>query len=194
MKDDRNAAQARWQAQLENNTFETSDTKQDLGDRDNHLIHLGEHTVYAEEVVARLDGKDLTEAEAYQKIGRTWAHVQQHLVLASQDQFLAETSKDIARRWADLTNRHRQLGQHLQAEQQKAQRQQLEEMRTPQPNVKETEVRMTEEIKRNLAMERHKREMELLEQKHELEMRMLAQGKAVEQQSKLLSSLKDIGE
>jgi len=194
VKDDRNAAQARWQAQLENNTFETSDTKQDLGDRDNHLIHMGEHTVYAEEVVARLDGKDITEAEAYQKIGRTWDHVQQHLVLAGQDQFLAETSKDIARRWAALTNRHRQLGQHLQAEQQKAQRQQLEEMRTPQPNVKETEVRMTEEIKRNLAMERHKREMELLEQRHELEMRLLAQGKAVEQQGKLLASFKDIGE
>jgi hypothetical protein len=51
---------------------------------------------------------------------------------------------------------------------------------------------MTEEIKRSLAQERHKREMELLEQRHELEMRMLAQGKAVQQQGKLLESLGEV--
>lgn len=190
--EDRNKTQARWQAQQENAVFEVADTRLDLGDRDNHLIHLGEHTVFAEEVIARLDGKEITEAEAFQKVGRTWAHAQQHLALAQEDPLLEAVIKDVARRWADLNNRQRQMGQHLQAEAEKAQRQQMEELRNPRPSVKDTEVRMTEEIKRSLAQERHRREMELLEQRHDLEMRMLAQGKAVEQQGKLLSSLKDI--
>ncbi|MES2470605.1 MAG: hypothetical protein V4675_25145 [Verrucomicrobiota bacterium] len=192
--EDRNKALATWQAQQENAVFEVADTRLDLGDRDNHLIHLGEHTVFAEEVVARLDGKDLTEAEAFQKIGRAFAHVQQHLVLAAQDPLIEAVVKDVARRWADLNNRQRQLGQHLKAEQEKSQREQIEEMRTPRPNVKDTETRMTQEIVRSLAMERHKREMELLEQRHELEMRMLAQGKAVEQQGRLLAGLGEVGE
>ncbi len=108
--------------------------------------------------------------------------------LAALDPLIETVVKEVARRWADLNNRQRQLGQHLKAQGEKAPRQQLEELRNPPPNVKDTETRMTEEIKCRLAEEGHRREMELLSERHDLEMRMLAQGKAVEQQGRLLES------
>lgn len=180
---DREFAFQQWHARIENDVFEGSDTRVDPMETDNHLIHAGEHTVYVEEVVARLDRGEITEADALPRILRADAHTRPHLAALLADPFAQFEAKDMARRWADAQNRARQIAQHLEAEQQQQQAHQLEELRNPKPSVKEQETILTEQVKRQAIAEEKAAKMQQEAEFHALRMAMLKSGELTKQQA-----------
>jgi hypothetical protein len=164
----------RWAAQMENNVFETSDTRQDLGSNDHHVIHGVEHTVYAEEVLKR----PLELQEQFERVERARNHMTQHLELMAGDEHFREPFKDLERRWANLANWQRQAQQRLGAETQKKQAEEMEELRNPRPKVKDAEVAMTEQLKRDLAMRESEQRMKLEAERHGLEVKKMLERRA----------------
>lgn len=165
-----------WAAQMENNVFETSDTRQDLGPKDDHVIHLELHTVYAEEVVER---KDLPLAEQFARVHRAQPHAAMHLGELVHDLQSQGAYKDYNQRWAVLVNWLRQAGQKLEAENQKRQAAELEELRTPRLSVKEQETAMTEKFKRDLALEESVQRRKHADELHTATMQQLADKRAM---------------
>ena len=188
-QDDAEFSRQRWRAQVENNTFETSDTRQDIADGDNHLIHAGEHTVFAEEAMARLKQGILSEEDALQRIMRAQSHTQAHLAALAADPNAAAQFKDLRRRWADLTNSNRQLAQHIQAKKDQEQARALEELRNPRISVKDQETMLTEKAKRESIAATTALDIELRKQKHDEEMKMLRSGAITKAQLDILKSL-----
>lgn len=176
---DQTAVENRWRAQMENNTFETSDTAVPLGPNDNHLVHLSEHTIYAEEVVQRVQGQIVSEADGFARLSRTKAHVSPHLSAFSQDEKSVNEFRAFMQRWAVLENEIRKLQQHLAEQQQAQQQKQLEEMRNPRPSVKDQETSMTEEIKRQSLLRETDAKIAIMERESELRTKqMLTEGAA----------------
>lgn len=166
----------RWAAQMENNVFETSDTRQDLGPKDDHVIHLDLHTTYAEEMQKR---EEVPLAEQFKRVHRAQAHCALHLDQLRHDVLSAGAFKSFNQRWANLTNWLRQTGQKLEAEQQKQQEAQMEEMRNPRPKVKDAEVMLTEKLRRDLELQKAEAEERRAEEKHIAEMRRIAERNAM---------------
>ncbi len=160
------AINEKWRAQVENNSFETSDTKQDLGANDNHFVHLEVLTTWAEDTIKRRDGGALSEADAFARLNRAKPHAQAHLQAFSQDVMMRQAFEVFLQRWSVLENEMRKMEQHLTAENEKRQAQQMEEMRTPQISVKDKELSMTEEFKRQLMAKEHERKMAMMEREH----------------------------
>lgn len=179
----------RWRAQVENNTFETSDTRQDIADGDNHLIHAGEHTVFAEEAIRRVDQKLISEQDGFARVMRAKAHNDAHLQALALDPLAANESKDLNRRWADLTNRLRQLAQHIEAQKAKEQARQLQELRNPQPSVKDRETILTERMKREAIAAESSVKIQQEKERHEAQMEMLRTGAITKQQLDILNGL-----
>lgn len=167
----------RWNAQVENNTFETSDTRQDMGPDDDHLIHAEIHTVFAEEAVQRV-GVDIEMAEAFARVKRCEAHMAGHLESLSMDQHLQEPFKVFRQRWAELTNWARQTEQKLSAEQKRKQAEELENLRNPRPSVKDAEVMETERLRRQIMMEEAAMRKEFEQQRHEVDLKMALEKRA----------------
>ena len=188
-QDDPEFTRQRWRAQVENNTFETSDTRQDLADGDNHLIHAGEHTIFAEEVMQRLKAGILAEEDALQRIMRAQSHTEGHLAALAADPFAVNELKDLRRRWADLTNSNRQLAQHIQAKKQQEQARAIEEMRNPRPSVKDQETMLTEKAKRQAIAEETALNIQLRKEKHAAELEMLRSGAITKTQLDIINSL-----
>jgi hypothetical protein len=178
-----------WHAQIENDVFEGSDTRVVQQDTDNPLIHSGEHTVYAEEVVARLDRREIDEVAALQRLMRAQAHTSGHLQRLLADPLAQPQAKDLTRRWANLQNRIRQLGQQIEAKREKDKAAQLEELRNPQPSVKDRETVMTEQVKRAAAIEKAKLEMQFAEDLHNTKKRMLLSGELGAKQEEALAAI-----
>ncbi|SKA84874.1 hypothetical protein SAMN02745166_01070 [Prosthecobacter debontii] len=191
-KADHALALHRWNAQNENNIFETSDTRIDVRPDDVHLIHAGEHTVYAEEVYQRLEQGALSNRDAFQRVARCEAHCSVHLNLLGADKFAAEQWKDLNRRWADLRNRQAQLQQRIQEEDMQRQRQQLEELRNPQPSVKDRETAATEALKRELEAQRHSLTVQQMKERHELDMQLAKGGETAKSQAAALKEAQAI--
>ena len=182
----------RWRCEMEQNTFETSDTKIDLQNDDNHLIHAGEHTVYAEEVSQRVDEQALSEAEGLSKLMRCREHTLMHIGFLQADPLARAEFKDLTRRWADLTNTLSQWSQHLQAEQQRQQQQQLEELKNPKPSVKEQEIALTEQVKRESILAETRLKNQLAVEKHQKEMDVLARASTVREGIEMLKAANSI--
>jgi len=187
-EEDREFMRQRWRYEVENNSFETSDTRQDIQDDDNHLIHCGGHLVYVEEVIMRVDEGVLSEADAVAKIMRTKPHMQAHLQIVGGDPYAQEQVKEIVQRQANVDNRLRQMSQHVQAEQEQQRAQQLEELRNPKPSVKDTEIILTEQAKRASIAEATKVDIELRRERHAEEMRILASGAGLKNGLEILGS------
>jgi ribosomal protein S15P/S13E len=168
---DQRGLEQRWAAQMENNVFETSDTRQDMGADDDHVVHLAVHTDYAEEVLKR----QLSEEDQFGRISRAQAHVAMHLEWLAQDQNSVAEFKEFNQRWARLVNWLRQMGQHLEAKQAQAQEQELQNLRQPEPSVKEKEVMLTENLRRQLALSEAEAEERRKEEKHRAELRRAAE-------------------
>jgi hypothetical protein len=135
-------------AQGENADFQSSDVRIDVAETDNHLIHAGEHTVFTEDTLGQLREGAISEEDAFRTVSRVRAHVGPHLEMVASDPLSQAETKDLQRRWADITNSLRQLAQKLEAKRQRQQEEQLEEIRHPRPSVKDQEVALTEEVKR----------------------------------------------
>lgn len=135
-------------AQQENAAFQTSDVRIDVAETDNHLIHAGEHTVFAEDTLAQLRDGAIPEEDAFRTVSRVQAHVGPHLEMVASDPLGEAEAKDLQRRWADILNSLRQLAQQLEAKRERERQEQLEELRNPRPSVKDQEAAMTEEVKR----------------------------------------------
>lgn len=141
-------------AQLENGLFQVSDARIDIAGNDHHIIHAGEHTVFAEDTMEQIKAKQISEEQAYTTLQRARAHTIPHLEQISEDPQGIEIFKDLQRRWAGVENTLRQLGQHLEAKRGKEQEQQLEELRHPKLSVEEIESQITARAQRdNLAKE-----------------------------------------
>ena len=186
---DRELSFQQWHARIENDVFEGSDTRVDPMENDNHLIHAGEHTIYAEEVVARLREGQMSEEDALPRLMRADAHTRPHLAALLSDPFAQLEAKDLTRRWADLQNVIRQLSQQLAEKRERQQAEQLEELRNPQPTVKERETIMTEQMKRAAVMEEAQMRMRQMAELHALKMRMLKSGQLSKQQVDFLNSM-----
>lgn len=188
---DREFLRQQWRCEVENNTFETSDTKQDLQDDDNHLIHAMLHTVYAEDVIGRVQEGHITEQDAIAKIMRCKPHNMQHLNLLQLDATAVVEFKDLMRRWADIDNTLRQMSQHVEAEMAKQQAQQLEELRNPKPSVKDQETILTEQMKRDAIAAESQLKMDLMNQRHAKEMEMLSRSGNVKDTMAMLAAARD---
>jgi len=178
-----------WHAQIENDVFEGSDTKVIQQDGDNPLIHSGEHTVYAEEVVARLDRGEIDDVSALQRLMRAQAHTSGHLQQLLADPLAKDMAKDLTRRWANLQNRIRQLTQQIEAKRERENAQQLEELRNPKPSVKDMETILTEQVKRVAALEKGKLEMVHAVEIHDLKKQLLQSGQLSAQQESVLAGM-----
>lgn len=185
---DKDFMEQRWRCQVEQNTFETSDTRVDLQDDDNQVIHCGEHTIFAEEVIMRVDEGKLTEQDAIGRLSRAKAHIIPHLNELSKDEIEHEAFKDFSRRWANIDNRLRQMSQHVMAQQEKAAQLAEEEKRNPKPSVKDMETILTEQAKRAAIAEESKMKAEQATIEHEARMRVLASGSTLEQSLKTLKA------
>jgi hypothetical protein len=183
---DRELSFQRWHAAVENDVFEGSDTRVDPMETDNHLIHAGEHTVYVEEVVARLDRGEITEDVALPRILRADAHTSPHLAALAADPFAQFEAKDMMRRWADVRNRARQIAQILERKQEEERNRQMEELRNPQPNVKDRETILTEQVKRAAELEKKRMEMEHEKELHQLRISLAKSGALTKAQSDIL--------
>lgn len=135
-------------AQGENADFQTSDVRIQVAGTDHHIIHAGEHAVFAEDTMAQLNEGLITEEQGYQALSRAREHVLGHLEMIATDELAQDIYKDQVRRWSNVENRLRQLGQHLEAKRAAEREQQLEELRNPRPSVKDLEAAATEEVKR----------------------------------------------
>lgn len=173
-------------AQLENGNFETSDTKLDVAMQDHHLIHAGEHTIYAEEVAARLQQQHLSKADAFARLGRAQAHVSGHIQMLAIDPMAKAEFQDLQRRWAGIVNLMRQLGQQLQAEAGQAQQAAMEEQRNPRLSVREIEESETAKLRRQQMAEEHALKMKLAQETHDFELSRKGQSHTADLQSKLL--------
>jgi len=142
-------ARQRQLAQGENADFQTSDVKIDVAGTDHHILHAGEHTVFAEDTMAQLDEGLVPEEQGFQTLSRARAHVIGHLEMIATDELSQDIYKDLVRRWSNVENRLRQLGQHLEARRAAEREQQLKELREPKPSVKDIETTKTEELKRS---------------------------------------------
>lgn len=162
----------RWNAQNENNIFETSDTRIDVRPDDLHLVHASEHTGYAEECYVRHEQGKISDADVFYKVDRCDTHCETHLQMLGSDKFSADAWKDLNRRWADLRNKQDHVRQRMEAEAMQQQQAQLEELKNPRPSVKDQETALTEELKRQGIRE----DNELRRQKHEVEIAIMKSG------------------
>lgn len=151
-------------AQMENALFQTSDVRIDISGTDDHLIHAGEHTVFAEDTKAQLDQELIPKEQAYKTLSKAREHTLPHLQLLARDPMAEEIFKDVQRRWANLENTLRQLRQHLEAEREAEAQRKLEELRYPQPSVKDIEAAKTEQLKRDLAERESASRIKIMEQ------------------------------
>lgn len=161
-----------WNAQNENNIFETSDTKINVRPDDLHLVHAGEHTVYAEEVYLRLEQGQISTQDAFTKVARTDSHNQEHLVRLGGDKFSAEAWKDLNRRWADLRNKQNHLRQQIEAQAMEKQAADMEEMRNPRLSVADQEAIKSAEAKRQIELDAASTRKQIELDKAQLEMQL----------------------
>ena len=157
-------------AQGENADFQTSDVRIDVAETDNHLIHAGEHSVFVEDTLGQLNEGIISEEEAFRTVSRVRAHVAPHLEMVMSDPLSQAEAKDLQRRWADVTNTLRQLAQKLEAKRQRAQEEQLEELRNPRPSVKDQEVALTEEMKRQSIIRETEAKIAVMERESQFRM------------------------
>jgi hypothetical protein len=150
-------------AQGENADFQSSDVRIDVAETDNHLIHAGEHTVFTEDTLGQLREGAISEEDAFRTVSRVRAHVGPHLEMVASDPLSQAEAKDLQRRWADITNSLRQLAQKLEAKRQRQQEEQLEEIRNPRPSVKDQEVALTEEVKRQSILRETETKISIME-------------------------------
>ena len=150
------------EAQGENAAFSVSDQRIDVGGTDNALIHAGEHTIFAEEVIARADIGEIPLESAVPQLLRVQSHMSGntaegepeagHFEQLASDPMAADVWEAFRRRWAAILNSISHLSQNLQAKQQAEAKQQqeaaMEEMKNPTVPVKDRETAMTEEIRR----------------------------------------------
>lgn len=158
-------------AQGENADFQSSDVRIDIAETDNHLIHSGEHTVFAEDTLGQLREKAISEEDAFRTLSRVQAHIGGHIEMVMSDPLSEAEGKDLQRRWADVTNSLRQLAQQLEAKRQKMQEQQLDELRNPRPSVKDQEAAMTEEIKRQSILRETEAKISIMERESQFRLR-----------------------
>lgn len=134
-------------AQGENADFQTSDVRIAVAGTDHHIIHAGEHAVFAEDTMAQLNEGLISEEQGYQTLARAREHVLGHLQMIASDELSQDIYKDQVRRWSNVENRLRQLGQHLEAKRAAERERQLEELRNPAPSVKDLAAAETERLK-----------------------------------------------
>ena len=158
-------------AQGENADFQSSDVRIDVAETDNHLIHAGEHTVFTEDTLGQLREGVISEEDAFRTVSRVRAHIGPHLEMVASDPLSQAETKDLQRRWADVTNTLRQLSQQLEAKRQRLQEEQLEELRNPRPSVKDQEVAITEEIKRQSLLRETEAKISIMERESQFRLR-----------------------
>lgn len=158
-------------AQGENADFQSSDVRIDVAETDNHLIHAGEHTVFTEDTLGQLREGVISEEDAFRTVSRVRAHIGPHLEMVASDPLSQAETKDLQRRWADVTNTLRQLSQQLEAKRQRMQEEQLEELRNPRPSVKDQEVAITEEIKRQSLLRETEAKISIMERESQFRLR-----------------------
>ena len=158
-------------AQGENADFQSSDVRIDVAETDNHLIHAGEHTVFTEDTLGQLREGVISEEDAFRTVSRVRAHIGPHLEMVASDPLSQAETKDLQRRWADVTNTLRQLSQQLEAKRQRMQEEQLEELRNPRPSVKDQEVAITEEIKRQSLIRETEAKISIMERESQFRLR-----------------------
>lgn len=157
-------------AQGENADFQTSDVRIDVAETDNHLIHAGEHSIFVEDTLNQLREGVISEEDAFRTVSRVREHVAPHLEMVMSDPLSQAEAKDLQRRWADVTNSLRQLAQKLEAKRQRAQEEQLEELRNPRPSVKDQEVALTEEVKRQSLLRETEAKISIMERESRFRM------------------------
>lgn len=161
-------------AQGENADFQSSDVRIDAAETDNHLIHCGEHTVFAEDTLGQLAEGVISEEDAFRTVSRVQAHIGPHLEMVASDPLSQAEAKDLQRRWADIVNTLRQLAQKLEAKRQRQQQEQLEELRNPRPSVKDQEIALTEELKRQSIVRETDAKIAIMERESGLRQRQMS--------------------
>lgn len=158
------------EAQTESGVLLVSDARIDVAGSDNHIIHCGVHTVVAEDIVRAWEQGSVPLETALQVITRHREHMESgHMAGLASDQLAQDVWDDVRQRWASLINSERQMTQQLEAQREEQQQQQLEELKNPQPSVKEREAAMTEELKRTVMANKAQTELDMLKQKTQAE-------------------------
>lgn len=178
-------------AQGENADFQTSDVRIDVAGTDHHVIHSGEHMVFMEDTMTQIDQQHISEEDGFRTLGRGREHMNGHMAFLEADPLSEEIFQDMQRRIANVDNRLRQLGQHLEAKRKAEQEQQLQQLRQPRLSVEEQERMLTERAKRDAikAEAEHKKEMATIETEAKIEA-IRADVRAKREQGKI-TDLKD---
>lgn len=138
----------RQRAQGENADFQTSDVAIAVSGSDNHVIHGGEHLIFAEDTVTQFQNQRIELEQAYQTLSRVREHNLGHLEALSQDKLSEPVYRDQNNRWATIDNAIKRIQQMLGDKRKAEAESQMEEMRNPRPSVKDMETAQTEQLKR----------------------------------------------
>jgi len=153
MMDDYDAQQRKW-AQLENAAFQSSDVRISAGPRDNHMIHAGEHTVFAEDTISQVEGGQVQMEQGYPVLLKYQEHMTAgedgvgHLEALQADPLSKPVYQDAYNRYQSIVNTMARYAQMLQAKREAEQQEQMEAMRNPPPDPASVEAAKTEEYKR----------------------------------------------
>ena len=183
---DPNLIANRHQAQLENGHFESADAAVEPKGDDNHLVHVGEHIQFLEAKVNAMQQGGASPEEIFKTISRAMGHLGfdeegqvtgGHVAALLQDPVGAEPAKDFIRRMSDLVNLRRQLGQQMQAQQESAQQEQLQNLKQPmEEQAKAAKVQAEIQVnqqKAEIEIARLREEAAFQERKQDLEIELL---------------------
>lgn len=164
MQADRELNLQMWRVSMEDGLFETSDQPVPVQDDDNHPIHAEAHTKFALNVLTDWNNHVLQPDEAFKKLFRCQQHTSVHLTRMKMNKAAQGTLANLNKQWQGIENMMRRMQQMVQEAQQAQQQKQLEELRNPQPSVKEREHMITAQLQRQNMMEEHKAKMDMITQ------------------------------
>lgn len=139
----------RQRAQGENADFQTSDVAIAVSGSDNHVIHGGEHLIFAEDTVTQWENQRIPLELAFQTLSRVREHNLGHLEALSQDKLSEPVFRDQNNRWSTIDNALKRMQQMLSDKRKAEAEQQMEELKNPRLSVKDQEIAMTEKAKRD---------------------------------------------
>lgn len=135
-------------AQGENADFQTSDVAIAVASGDNHIIHAGEHLIFAEDTVTQFQNGRVPLEAAFQTLARVREHNLGHLEPLSQDKLAEPVFRDANNRWAAVDNMLKRMQQMLGDKRKAEQEDQLAELRNPRPKVADIEAAQTAQLAR----------------------------------------------
>lgn len=167
--DDRDTVE-RNRAQGENADFESSGVRIDVTGVDDHIIHAGEHTTFAQEVLQRHQAGEIPRDIALSILGRVKTHNDDHLKGLARDPLAADGLKAQMQVWAEIVNQMRRMAQMLADEQAAAQQQAAEDAATPAVPMSEVQRANKAELDMQIAQEQHAQALRHKEEAHKLDM------------------------